>query len=51
MTKKARRMKIDHKKKSITVFQKLNPPSFHAWMIRKVTTENPGYTIHEHFDS
>ena len=48
---KVRKIKIDHKKKKITVFKKLNPPSFHAWMIRKITTENPDYTIHEQFDS
>ena len=48
---KARRIKIDHKKKTITVFRKLNPPSFHAWMINKVTKENPDYTLLEKYDN
>ena len=48
---KAKAMKIDHKKKTITIFRKLNPPSFHAWMVRKITTENPDYTIVEEFDN
>tara|TARA_B100001758_G_C18103178_1_gene449580 strand:+ start:526 stop:681 length:156 start_codon:yes stop_codon:yes gene_type:complete len=46
MTKK-KSIKLDHKKKTITITRKLNPPSFHAWMMRKVTTENPDYTIIE----
>ena len=48
---KARRIKVDHKKKTITVFRKLNPPSFHAWMIDKVTKENPDYTLLEKYDN
>ena len=49
--KKAKAIKINHKKKTITVFRKLNPPSFHHWMIKKLTTENPNYTIVEEFDN
>ena len=48
---KARRIKVNHKKKTITVFRKLNPPSFHAWMINKVTKENPDYTLLEKYDN
>lgn len=48
---KARAVKVNHKKKTITVFRKLNPPSFHYWMIKKLTTENPNYTVVEKFDN
>ena len=48
---KAKAIKIDHKKETVTVFRQLNPPSFHAWMISKIKKENPGYTIIEKFDN
>ena len=49
MTKR-KAMKLNHKKeKTITITRRLNPPSFHAWMMNKVTTENPDYTIIEDF--
>ena len=46
---KAKPIKINHKKKTVTVFRQLNPPSFHAWMISKIKRENPGYEIKEEF--
>ena len=49
--KKARKIKINHKKKTVTVFRKLNPPSFHAWMMAKIKKENPDYTILEEYDN
>ena len=48
---KARAIKINHKKKTVTVTRQLNPPSFHAWMLSKITKENPGYTILEDYDN
>ena len=45
-----RAMKVNHKKKTITITRQLNPPSFHAWMMNKVTTENPDYKIIEDFN-
>jgi hypothetical protein len=48
---KAKAMKIDHKKKTITITRQLNPPSFHAWMKSKITRENPGYTLIEEYDN
>ena len=48
---KAKPIKIDNKKKTVTVTRQLNPPSFHAWMISKIKKENPGYTIIENFDN
>ena len=46
---KKKAMKLNHKKKTITITRRLNPPSFHAWMMNKVTRENPDYTIIEDF--
>ena len=48
---KAKAMKINHKKKTITITRKLNPPSFHAWMKSKITRDNPGYTLIEDYDN
>ena len=48
---KAKSIKFDHKKKTVTLTRQLNPPSFHAWMVRKIKNENPGYTIIESFDN
>jgi len=45
MTKRA--VKLDRKKRQIIVTRKLNPPKFHAWMMSKLTKENPDYTIVE----
>ena len=47
--KKKKAMKVNHKKKTITITRQLNPPTFHAWMMSKVTRENPDYTIIEDF--
>ena len=38
-------IKIDHKKKTITVNRKLNPRKFHAWMLSKAVSMNPEYTV------
>ena len=46
-----RKAKVDHKKKTITVFRQLNPPSFNAWMLNKLQKENPGYTLIKKYDS
>ena len=47
---KERAIKINHKKKTITITRKLNPPKFHAWMMSKVKRENPDYEIIERFN-
>ena len=46
-----RKPKFDHKKKTITVFRELNPPSFNAWMLSKLQKENPEYTIVKEYDN
>ena len=48
---KAKKMKVDHKAKTVTIFRQLNPPTFHAWMRNKILDEHPGYTIIEEFDN
>ena len=46
---KKKAMKLNHKKKTIIITRRLNPPSFHARMMNKVIRENPDYTIIEDF--
>ena len=51
---KNKAFRVDHKKKTITVTRKLNPPSFHVRMFRNLINEYPEYTVVErlnHADS
>ena len=46
-----KKMKVDKKAKTVTIFRQLNPPTFHAWMRKKILEDHPGYTIIEDFDN
>ena len=50
-TTKPKKMKVDDEAKTVTIFRQLNPPTFHAWMRRKILEDHPGYTIIEDFDN
>jgi len=40
-------IKVNHKKKTVTISKQFNPPKFNAWVRNKVKTEYPDYEIIE----
>ena len=44
MTKKVH---FNHRKKTILVTDRLTPVQFHGWMLKKLQTDYPNYTLTE----